>query len=76
VIGGMHHQHEDSPLRLAWDPEIAIVDRTTTDTCGIVSLCTLDFTPGVRRIGRLEERSPEESTAFQQLMIAWLTRGS
>jgi hypothetical protein len=38
VIGGMHHQHEDSALRLVWDPEIAIVDRTTIDTGGIVSL--------------------------------------
>jgi hypothetical protein len=76
VIRGMHHQHEDSPLRLAWDPGIAVVDRMTTDTGGIASLHSPEFTPRVRRIGRLEERSPEESVVFQQLMIAWLTRGS
>jgi hypothetical protein len=74
VIGGMHHQHEDSPLRLAWDPGIAIVDRTTTDTGGISSLRSPKFTPRMRRIGCLEERSSKESVAFQQIMIAWLSR--
>jgi hypothetical protein len=57
VIGGMHHQHEDSPLRLAWDPGIAVVDMMTTDIGGISSLRSQEFTPGVRRIGFLEEVS-------------------
>jgi hypothetical protein len=74
VIEGMHHRHEDSPLRLAWDPGIAVVDKTTSDTSGIASLHSPEFTPRVRRIGCLEERSPKESTLFQQLMIAWLMR--
>jgi hypothetical protein len=45
VIGGMHH---DGPsLRLAWDPGIAVIDRSTTDTGEIASLRSPEFTLGV-----------------------------
>jgi hypothetical protein len=76
VIRGMHHQHKDSPLRLTWDLEIVVVDKTTTNIGGIASFHSPYFTSGVCRIGCLEEWYSEESTMFQQLMIAWLTRGS
>jgi hypothetical protein len=76
VIKGMHHQHEDSPRRLAWDPEIVVVDRTTAGIRGIVSLHSPEFTPSVLRIGCLGEWSPEELTEFMQLMIGWLIRGN
>jgi hypothetical protein len=42
----------------------------------MASLRFPEFTPGVHRIGCLEEWSSEESTKFLQLRIAWLIRGS
>jgi len=64
VIKGMHEQQEDSPMRLAWDHEIAVVEGMTTNTSGIVSFHSPDFIPRVHRVGRLEEKSPKESITF------------
>jgi hypothetical protein len=60
VIGGMHHQHDGSSRRLAWDLEIVVVDRSTVNTDGTASLRSPEFTLGVRRISSLEEQSSKE----------------
>jgi hypothetical protein len=46
MIGGMHHQHDGSSLRLAWDPRIAAIDSPTTDTDGMVSLRSPEYSWG------------------------------
>jgi hypothetical protein len=76
VIGGMHHQHDGSSMGLAWDPGIVVVDSSVADIDGMASLCSPEFTLGVRMIGCLEERSSEELTEPQQFMIVWLIRDS
>jgi hypothetical protein len=60
VIGGMHHQHNGSSWRLEWDPEIPFVDRSITDTDGITSLHSPQFTLRVRRISSLAEQCSED----------------
>jgi hypothetical protein len=58
------------------DPGIAVVDSSATDTDGMASLRSPEFTLGVRMIGCLEEWSSEELIEPRQFMIAWLIRDS
>jgi hypothetical protein len=76
MIGGVHRQHDGSLRTLAWDLGITVFDSSTANTDEMASLCFLEFTPGVHRIGCLEGWSSKESTKFLQLRIAWLIRGS
>jgi hypothetical protein len=74
VIGGMHHQHDGSSLRLAWDPGIRVVDSSVADIDGMAGFRSPEFTFGVRMIGCLDERSSEGLIEPRQFMIAWLIR--
>jgi hypothetical protein len=57
MIGGMQPQHDGSSLRLAWDPEIAVVNSRAANTNGMASLHSLEFSLGVRMSGFMEEQS-------------------
>jgi hypothetical protein len=65
MIGGMQPQLDGSSLHLALYLGIAVVDRGATDTDGMASLRSPEFTLGVCMIGCLEEQSYEDLTKPQ-----------
>jgi hypothetical protein len=72
----VHHQHDGSSWRLAWDPGTTKFDSSTSDIDEIASFHFLDFTLDMLRIGCAEEWPSEELTKFVQRMISWLIKGS